>query len=481
MPAGNRPQSSTMLYTLIIFVGLFIIATVFSVIYYVKAEDYRTKAATMENQLNEVASGAELRRMGTLVGARQARQSRLGTMLTYMDEAVSVILGGLAEETSAEMKIDKVQREFRNTLELLVEKYPDMGGIDPNTTGLIPLVREVNGKLEATIKTSLGLQNQIEEVQERFDAAVEATQAKEKVLLAEKARLQQQFNEVQSGYEELKKLLEQTAEERVTNLSDQLADARGANKDLNQALLKTQAQLKMSQAKLEDIQSQLESIVPVPDREIAAFQPDGKVILVDNQTGIVHIDVGREDRVYRGLTFSVYEKNAPIPKDGKGKAEIQVFDVDRRVSAARIVDSGTKRPVVAEDVIANLVWDSERENLFVVAGEFDVDGDGGIDSEGVAKIAALIGKWGGKVGESVVPQTDFLVLGEAPAIPAEPTFEQMEIDPMAQDRYEAAVAKRNRYEAVVKQSQMLSIPVFNLERFLYFIGYKGQSKEPGAF
>ena len=39
MPPGKRRQSNAMLYTLITFVGLFIIATTVAVIYYVKAEE----------------------------------------------------------------------------------------------------------------------------------------------------------------------------------------------------------------------------------------------------------------------------------------------------------------------------------------------------------------------------------------------------------------------------------------------------------
>ena len=46
MPVRRRKQSNAMLYTLIIFVGLFIASTTVAVIYYVKAEEHRTKAET---------------------------------------------------------------------------------------------------------------------------------------------------------------------------------------------------------------------------------------------------------------------------------------------------------------------------------------------------------------------------------------------------------------------------------------------------
>ena len=42
MSPAKRQQSDAMLYTLILFVGLFIAATTVAIIYYVKFEDQRT-------------------------------------------------------------------------------------------------------------------------------------------------------------------------------------------------------------------------------------------------------------------------------------------------------------------------------------------------------------------------------------------------------------------------------------------------------
>jgi hypothetical protein len=57
----------------------------------------------------------------------------------------------------------------------------------------------------------------------------------------------------------------------------------------------------------------------------------------------------------------------------------------------------------------------------------------------------------------------------------------MEADPMAMEKYEASLQRLTSYKEVQTQARTLSIPVFNLERFLYFIGYKTQSARPGAF
>jgi len=51
MPPGKRRQSNAMLYTLITFVGLFIVATTVAVIYYVKAEELRTTTEEAQDGL----------------------------------------------------------------------------------------------------------------------------------------------------------------------------------------------------------------------------------------------------------------------------------------------------------------------------------------------------------------------------------------------------------------------------------------------
>jgi hypothetical protein len=49
------------------------------------------------------------------------------------------------------------------------------------------------------------------------------------------------------------------------------------------------------------------------------------------------------------------------------------------------------------------------------------------------------------------------------------------------EKYEASLQRLNQYKEVQGRAQALWIPVFNYERFLYFIGYKGQISKAGAF
>jgi hypothetical protein len=618
MPAGKRQQSSAMLYTLITFVGLFIVATTVAVIYYIKAEKVGTKAATLQSQIDEMATGAEIRQMGTLIGAKQSRKSRLGTMIDYLDETTAMIIGRPIEETSAEVKAQTAKQRFKETLAKLAPEYPateeaepaeaapaeaapaevqnnevvellvkeefakvtdnfdetmkaalpaeklgevwkatieqagafkkqlgsrqekeleydvtfvtcefekgnldvklvyndkkqiagmfivptpedvvkkyqskpeqmpaqeniDIVTADPNTTGLIQIIEKLKVKLDNVTNAAIATQKQLKELQNRFDNAMAANFEKEQTLLAEKEKYQQQVNDIQKNYNDLKALMEQTSGQQIQTLMAQLEEERTNRKNTYQELLKTQAEKNIAEERMKRAQEKLMELVPPPDNEVAAHKPDGKIISIDDHAKTVRLNIGSDNHVYQGLTFSVYDKNMPIPKDGKGKAEVEVFNIDKNVSVARILRSEIKNPIMLDDIVANLIWDSDRTNVFTVAGEFDLDGNGAIDYDGTDKIKALIEKWGGKVTDTVSIDTDFLVLGSAPTTLRRPTFEQTEIDPMAMGKYEASLQKLANYKEAQSLAQTLSIPVFNTERFLYFIGYKEQAGEPGAF
>jgi len=478
MPARRRKQSNAMLYTLITFVGLFIATTTVAVIYYVKAEEYRTAEADLQREIDNLATDRERQALGTIVGTKQPRKTWLGTMVDYFDKTVSLVAGGVAEPTSAEVKVNNSNTEVTNVLELAKE-HITIG--DPNTTGLIQIVRGLKTELDKTINAKLETQKQLEDLQTRFENADKANFEKEQTLLAEKDTLLQQLAEDKQRREELSALLEQTTGEQVKTLRDQLQQASDDLKALNDELLKTREELNIAQDDLKSEKEKLSKIEPGPNREVLAYEPDGHIILIDDQAQVVHLNIGIDDHVYQGLTLTVYDRGTSIPEDGKGKAEIEVFDVAKTYSAARITQSELKKPILQGDIVANLIWDTDRTNVFVIAGDFDLDNDGMIDYNGADKIKTLIEKWGGKVDNAISIDTDFLVLGKQPQVLQRPTLDELDIDPRAMDVYNASLQRLNRYNGLRDQAQTLWIPVFTYERFLYFIGYKGHIGQAGAF
>jgi hypothetical protein len=507
MPPSKRRQSNAMLYTLIVFIGLFIVATTAAVIYYVKAEELRTQNQEIQQRMDGLARSEEYRMLGSIVGTPLPGESQLGTMVTYLDRMLRLVEGGPVPVTSAQVKVSGAVRAVRELLAqaqdyialpvtadpnaagaaadpngaMPVAADPNAGGIDPNRIALTAVVRELMGELGHTIEQRDGLQQQLIDLRQQFDDAITDMQSTKNALTAQVSEYRQEVDQIKTDYNDLKALVKQNSDEQIRNLLDERDAARNDARQYNADLLKTQAELNVAQNRLSDALKEVNAIKPPPDQEAVAFKPDGKIILVDDAAGVVRINLGSDDRVYRGLTFAVYDEGAGIPRDGKPKAQVEVFIVDQKVCAARIMSSDRKNPVSTDDLVANLIWDPGRENQFVVAGDFDLDNDGTKDYDAIGRIETLIRKWGGNTTADVSARTDYVILGTEPMVPPEPTLEQITADPTTADKFNAAQARLARYEQVRQRAESLWIPIFSFERFLYFTGYAAQVGKPGAF
>jgi hypothetical protein len=481
MPIGKRTGTDGTLYALIAFVFLFIVSMSAAIFCYLKYEEQKTAAEAAQRHLDEVASPSEVSRIGALVGTEQQRKSRLRAILDYLDETIALIAPGQPTDTSAEVKFNETATKVREAQAQIIKQTPELNDIEPNAA-LLQVAEKLSTSLQNTRTAEDAVREQLATLQNRFDDAMKASIEKEQALIAEKDKFQQQFETVRTGYDELKALLEKKTSDQVKDLYSKLTDERTGREETNKQLLKTQAELRTADERIQRIlKEDVWPVRPPPDANVAEYEPDGKVILVDDQAKIVHINLGSDDHVYRGLTFSVYERNQPIPRDGKGKAEIEVYNVEKTISAARILRSNPKNPIVADDIAANLIWDPKKTNTFVIAGDFDLTGKGTIDPEGGEKLKNLVEKWGGKVADKVTVNTDFVVLGSQPETPTKPTLEETSTYPNAAEKYDKAVQRLADYKQILSQAQALSIPILNTERFLYFIGYKTQASNPGAF
>jgi multidrug efflux pump subunit AcrA (membrane-fusion protein) len=483
MPARRRKQSNAMLYTLITFVGLFIASTTVAVIYYVKAEENRTAMEEARRAKNELASDQEIQSLGAIVGTKKSQETWLDVMVNDLNHTISLIMGGVPEPTSAEVKITNANKAVMDALTLAKAQIniPEPNLSDPNIIGLVPVVKQLSSELGNTVSSQQATQKKLDGVQQDLDNANKIYLEKEQMLIAEKTQLQQDVNDIRQKYADLETLLQQTTDQKVQTLTGDLKQMTDDRDRLNSTLLKTQAELDMARGRLRVAEDEVSKTMPAPDPNMMALQPDGKVLLVDNQTNVVRLNIGSDDHVYQGLTFTVYDRGSSIPRDGKGKAEVQVFDIAKNYSAARIIKPDPKKPILEGDLVANLIWSSNRVNVFVVAGEFDLNKDGVINPDGAERVKALIQKWGGKVANAISVDTDFVVLGQPPQVLPMPTLEEREVDPLAMQKYQASVEMLNRYNEIRSQAESLWIPIFTYDRFLYFIGYNEQIGNAGAF
>ena len=470
MPAGKSSQSNAMLYTVITFVGLFIVATAAAIWFYVKAEEYRTQRAIMEEKISELANSRERSTIVKIVGKPLKKQSYVGTLVTYLDDMVLAITGQAPEETTASVKKNATVSKINETMELLGGDADAAYGIEG--VNLLQTIIQLKTDLETTRDSARNMEKMLHDIEDDYDDTVSNFSRYEKKLIDDKNTFQKQAQKLEAKYQQLEDLMEKSTDDQIANIMGKLKNAEQRFKQKNIELLGLQKKLSETEDALETARDKLESIKPQPNVEVFAYRADAKIVDVDLESKVVYLDIGSDDHVYPGLTFAVYDKSAPIPEDGKGKGEIEVYDVRKHVSMAKIVIYSKKNPIIPDDIAVNLVWDSKTSNKFVVAGEFDFDRSGSVDRNEGEKIKQLIEGWNGRVVDEVTIETDVIVLGAEPKTPYKPSAEQIAFDPMVEQRYEEAQEKLRRYNSVMEKAQIFSVPVFNQKQFMYLIGHE---------
>jgi hypothetical protein len=192
---------------------------------------------------------------------------------------------------------------------------------------------------------------------------------------------------------------------------------------------------------------------PTTEGTGAVLHSDG-VVSALGPAETLYINIGIGERVVPGMTFEVYDERATLPSvttfgehNPGSKGWIEVVSVANGSSTCRVVNAERNAaPPRAGDQIFNFIFARGRQNHFGVAGDFAMATR--------ESVTALITKWNGVVDETVGPQTDYLILGNAP-------------------KEEAA---RRGYETTRSQAEQLKVPVVSEERFNLLV----RSSDPGT-
>jgi hypothetical protein len=203
---------------------------------------------------------------------------------------------------------------------------------------------------------------------------------------------------------------------------------------------------------------------------------DGVVLSVDADGREASISLGRRDHVVLGMTFEVYNAGATIRPnaDGeypRGKASVEVTRVEDASSRARVIRINRGTPLIEGDQLVNPVYDPNKTYRFVVFGNFDTNNDGLATAREAEQIRGFIQDWGGKIQDDIDGDTDFLVLGQPPILPAAPRPD----DPIEViERYLRLKRVVQKYDELFEAAQKTSIPVLNRNRLFTLTGLHAQ-------
>jgi hypothetical protein len=105
----------------------------------------------------------------------------------------------------------------------------------------------------------------------------------------------------------------------------------------------------------------------------------------------------------------------------------------------------------------------------LVYGKFDVNNDGKVTAGETSVIRNRIQEWGGVVidSEKVTGDLDFIVIGNPPPKPTEPSATAGDIETQA---YTQAKNEYDTYERITKEAKDARIPMLNWNRFKALTG-----------
>ncbi len=217
-------------------------------------------------------------------------------------------------------------------------------------------------------------------------------------LKEDKEQAIRQIRDLESRYEDL----DNRATSRENDLRSQLEQLRLERDqqvtELRRTLNFKENEIRSLQAKVAKMQEQIQR-----EEDIETIEKDGTIQHILASQGKVWIDLGREDRIAKGMRFRVFQTVKGGKRVGKGTIEVQ--RVDERMSEARILEeTDPLNPIVQGDMIASPFYDRRTRPIFVLAGS-------ALESKDMTKelLVARIESLGGSVSKEVDERTDFLV------------------------------------------------------------------------
>ena len=375
---------------------------------------------------------------------------------------------------SLKSTMSAVSGSANDTFEQLAEKLKKVEGASSNN--LIGVIRsrdaqiaDLTTKLAESDKNRQTALNDLAQEGERVKALEAAHKKTIETMNADIDRYKAEVETYRQQVAEAKKFMDVNVE-KIKNDASQV---EGALKERVRNLDSENLQLKERVATL--TRAKTDNILK-PRAEAALV--DGEVIGLNQSGNSVTINRGSRDKVFLGVTFSVYSDATAIKPDANGeyprpKATLEVINVGDTSSTCRITSETKGNPVVRGDVIANPIYDPNKVYTFLVYGNFDANGDGFATPGETEDIRAMITAWGGKVTDELTGNVDFLVLGQRPQLPPKPgpespisvINEYIRLDQIAQ-----------RYDQLLQQAASTSLPLLNENRLYTLIGRRTSTR-----
>ena len=479
MPPVNQGSRTAMVTWTVVTSFLFVVATVFAIYEYVEASRLYDQNQTMSKKYNSIVAESALNsaEVATLseVQKNPANNYDQSAGLLFVANQRADRLGKLIAGPTAESP-EAAASAANRTLASMTTKLKGVG-IDVGAKDLVAALNLVTDQAVARATEAANSNKARDEAVASFEQAKKDAGAQIALLTNQITELRGQLDQASASVQTMTATKDAELTKTAGDVNAKLAETQQNLDKANVQIAQLNGQIAAKDAELKKVQQKLSEIRPNVTTPVTR-QGDGHIVRVAS-SGICYIDLGAGDQVLAGMTFEVYDRNEgipPIPPDPnieaampKGKGSIEVTRVGGTSSECRIVSQTPHTAFAEGDIVANLVYDRNSKNKFVVYGNFDLARTGKVNPNDAEVVKRLVTQWGGEVVPEINVDTDFVVLGAEPQVPVLSKDDLQ--DPVQKAIYDRAVAEAEAYNTIRDKALNYRIPLLNQNRFLYMIGY----------
>jgi len=418
--------------------------------FYGQINTLKADAEAAQTELTEFVAPSE--REAARAKAQQASRdgkSVYAMMSDALSQTMQIVSGVASMEVST--LADRAETVAGST-PLLVEAERQAQRIDQLEAALAD-ARDERSRLEEQLAAARA---HVREEQERFSQAQQALQGE----------IESYSGRVVSHVERLESQ-DQMMRDRVDRIR---SECEAEKAQLQGEITRLNDQLLVLQGQVQQLRRERRDDLVSPKDEFALV--DARVLAINATQGRVTIDRGRRDKIVLGLSFAIYSDASAIRSDEEGnyppgKAVVEVINVDETSSTCRILRETQGNPIVRGDVAANALYDPNKVYTFLVYGNFETDGDGRATPFERDGIEALIKEWNGEVTDELTGEVDFLVLGERPVLPPQPSS-GAPVEVLQEWLRQRRIV--DRYDELQERAEATSIPILNQNRLRTLTG-----------
>jgi hypothetical protein len=450
-------------YGLIAFVALWVIATVFAILFYVKWSQTDKELQDANRAFKEIASKTEISTIGSAIKNESSDKASTALKIAQNEiDAMKTMLVG-----SKTVPFSEVEGQIQTAL-----RGAGVSEKESAKSAIASLAADRDGKN----KLYADLKKQFDDISVQISTAT--SQQRDNVQRLQKD-LETLRGQLTAANENLAKA-EAARNEAVAKGQSDLDTLNAKNEDARRQTVleaeRSKNQIAELTQEVKDLQIKLGNLRP--GNKVAVGEPDGTVLRVSPTNGEVYINLTRTaDHVVPGLTFTVYDPRLGVrygtnEAPNLGKGSIEVIEPGTTSSLCRITKAVEGESIQVGDLIANPVYHNSklRKTRFVISGDFDLDGDGVATADERERLVRLITSWGGIVEDKVSTQTDYVVMGTRPAAPSLPVGDEGATTTPG-STVDERTKQQQAYEALTADASRLSIPILNATRFFAMIGY----------